>query len=192
VPNGKADIRCFQKRRKKIMRKHFIGLTAVGIFMIGMWLLGSAPQATAETMNFKSFTHVTKAEAIPIADVEGHALVLTVREGVAVFQNGEWAWAKSTGYRDLVRGAGTGDNYTTYTFFDGSTFTLHRKGTVEATPQGVTSGSAWTGDVTHGTGRFQGIKGTMTMSAKILPLEKGEQVGKALSEGTLEYTLPGK
>jgi hypothetical protein len=175
-----------------ILRRCFIGVAMASIFVGGMWLLGSVPQASAETLNFKSFTHVTKAEIVPIADVEGHVLILTVREGVAVFQNGEWAWSRSATFRDLTKGAGPGDNYTTYTFLDGSTFTLHRKGTVEATPQGVTSGSAWTGDVIHGTGRFQGIKGTMTMSSKILPLEKGESVGKALSEGTLVYTVPGK
>jgi hypothetical protein len=174
------------------LRTGFIGLAIVSIFVIGLVFFGSVPQATAETLTFKSFTHATKVEMVPIADVEGHTLVLMVREGVAVFGNGEWAWTTSTNARDLIKGAGTGDAYSTYRFLDGSTITIHRKGTVEATPQGVASGSAWTGDVTHGTGRFQGIKGTMTMSSKALSPEKGETIGKALSEGTLVYTLPSK
>ncbi len=173
-------------------RRGFIGLAIVSTIAMGIVLLGFVPQATAETLTFKSFNHVTKAEMVPLADVEGHNISLVVREGVTVFQNGEWAWTTSTNVRDLVKGAGTGDAYSTYTFLDGSTFTIHRKGKIEATPQGVTSAAAWTGNIIHGTGRFQGIKGTMTTSAKILPPEKGEPVGKALSEGTLTYTLPGK
>jgi len=63
--------------------------------------------------------------------------------------------------------------YTTYTLVDGSTYTTHNKGKVKATPQGVTPRDKWTGDIIHGTGGFQGIKGTITLSSKILPPEKG-------------------
>jgi hypothetical protein len=152
----------------------------------------SGAQATAETLNFKGLNHVTKAEMVPIADVEGHIITLTLREGVVVFENGELAWLKTTFIRDLIKGAGPGDAYFTYTFVDGSAITTRMKGTGEATPQGVTSGTKWTGDVIHGTGRFQGIKGTMTTSSKRLPLEKGEAEAKALFQGTLVYTLPSK
>ncbi len=173
-------------------RRGFRGLASVTVLVIGILFLSSVPQAGAETLTFKSLNHVTKMEAVPMPDVEGHSISLVVREGVTVFQNGEWAWTKATNVRDLVKGAGTADAYSTYTFLDGSTFTIHRKGKIEATPQGVTSAAEWTGDIIHGTGRFQGIKGTLTTSAKILPPEKGEPVGKALSEGKVVYTLPGK
>ncbi len=174
------------------IRRFCLSLAIASIFVMATWPLGSVPQATAETLNFKSFTHVTKREMVPIADVEGHFISLTVREGVAVFGNGELAWVKATNMTDLIKGAGTGDMYTTYTFLDGSTYATHNKGKLEATPQGVTSGGKWTGDVIHGTGRFQGIKGTITSLTKILPAEKGEPAGKALGEATLVYTLPGK
>jgi len=162
------------------------------VLAIAISLLGVAPSATAETLNFKMFNHMTKAETVPIADVGGHIISLSVREGVTVFGNGEWAWSKSTTVRDLVKGAGTGDAYTTYTFLDGSTITMHRKGKIEATSQGDPSAATWTGDIVNGTGRFQGVKGTVTFSTKILPPEKGEPGGKTLSEGTLVYTVPGK
>jgi len=174
------------------IRRGFIGLASVTILVIGIVFLGSVHQATAETLNYKSFTHVTKAEGVPIADVEGHFIDLLVREGAIVFGNGEWAWMKGAYIRDLIKGAGTGDSYITYTFLDKSTITVHRKGTMEATPAGVTSASKWTGDIIHGTGRFEGIKGTVTMSSKLLPPEKGELAGKGLGEGTLVYTLPSK
>ena len=174
------------------IQRGFLGLAIASIIVLGIMFLGSVPQATAETLNCKTFSHVTKSEMVPIGDVEGHFIGVLVREGVAVFGNGEWAWMKGAYIRDLIKGAGTGDSYITYTFLDKSTITTRRKGTMEATPAGDTSGSKWSGDIIHGTGRFEGIKGTMTSSSKIFPPEKGEPMGKGLSEGTLVYTLPGK
>ncbi len=175
-----------------VIRRWCIGLATAIIFVIGICLLGSAPQANAETLAFKNFTHVTKSEGIPIADVEGHTIVLGAREGAVVFQNGEWAWIKAAQVYDFIKGAGPFDQYATYTFLDGSTLTTRTKGTVEATPQGVSSAVKFTGDIIHGTGRFQGIKGTITTSGKVLPPEKGELGPKSFVEGTLVYTLPGK
>lgn len=77
-----------------VIRKCFIGPSIVSIFLIGIWLLGPVPQATAETLHYKTFSHVTKSEMVPIADAEGHFIGVLVREGVAVFGNGEWAWMK--------------------------------------------------------------------------------------------------
>ena len=174
------------------IRRFFIGLAVASIFVIGIWLLGSVPQATAETLNYKNFNHVTKAEAFPIPDAEGHLVRLTVREGVHIFENGELGWYKAVLYADIMKGAGPVDMYTTINFQDGSTITTHTKGRVEATTAGVQTAAKWTGEIIHGTGRFQGIKGTVTSSTKMLPPEKGEQSGKSLSEGTYVYTLPNK
>jgi hypothetical protein len=174
------------------LRRHFKGVAPAGILVMGMLLLGSASQATAETLNFRLFNHVTRAEMLPIADVDGHFVGILVREGVQVSENGELAWLRATITQDHIKGNGTLDAYSTATFLDGSTYTAHTKGTLEATPQGVRSGSKWTGDVIHGTGRFQGIKGTISYSSKVLPAEKGEPVGKIVGEGALVYTLPGK
>lgn len=94
---------------------------------------------------------------------------------------------------DFIKGAGQGDGYTTYTFLDGSTIIVRTKYTVEATPQGVSSAVKHSSEIIQGTGRFQGIKGTMTTSSgKVFPPEKGEIGPKAFVEGTLVYTLPSK
>ncbi len=170
------------------IRRCSIGLALASIFVISIVFLGSVPQATAETLNAKALNHVTKAEIFPIPDVEGHVVAVQAREGVAVYDNGEWAWAKVVVIADTVKGAGTGDQYITITFLDGSTITTHTKGAIAVPP----APSKWSGDIVGGTGRFQGIKGTQTLSVKLLPPEKGEPMGKAQSEGTLVYTLPGK
>ena len=174
------------------IRRFSIGLAIASIFVIGIWLLGSVPQAMAETLNFKWFNHVTKQEGTPIPDAEGHLVFFWMREGVVIFESGELAWSKSVGFSDVIKGAGTFTQYATQTFQDGSTITTYSKGTATATPAGVSSAAKRTGEIIHGTGRFQGIKGTMTSSSKLLPPEKGELGGKSLGEGTLNYTLPPK
>jgi hypothetical protein len=162
-----------------------------GILVISAWVLGSAIQAGAETLNFKSFAKVFKQKIVPIDDVEGHSVALQVREGAVIFENGEFGWMKSILFRDLIKGAGTAERYITYTFLDKSTIIVHGKGTIQAT-EGVSSAAKWTGNIIQGMGRFQGITGTMMSSTKILPPERDELTGKTLSEGSLVYTLPSK
>jgi len=174
------------------IRKCFIILAIVSFVGISIWVLGFVPQATAETLNFKSFNHVTKQETVNVPDVEGHIMRLQVREGVAVFENGELAWHKTMYFFNYVKGAGPGEAYGIYTFLDGSTIIGHARGVIEATPGGVPSAAKWSTEIIHGTGRFQGIKGTVKTSTKVLPAEKDEPAGKALSEGTMVYTLPSK
>ncbi|HME41729.1 MAG TPA: hypothetical protein VKF36_01475 [Syntrophorhabdales bacterium] len=173
-------------------RKWFIGLAITTILVIGTVLLSSVSGARAETLNSKSFIHMTKAQVIPIADVEGHVMIMSEREGAIVFENEEWAWHKGVYIHDAVKGLGPLDGYASYTFLDGSTITTHTKGKTEATAQGVSPLVKWAGEIVSGTGRFQGIKGTVTISTKLLPAEKGEPGPKAFSETTLVYTLPGK
>ena len=174
------------------IRRCFIGLAIISIVVIGICLLGSVPQATAETLKIKTFNHVTKMESVPISDVEGHVVSLSVREGVAVFENGDWAWQKIVQTTDGVKGNSTLESYSTFTFLDGATIMIRSKGPVEANPQGVLTAAKLNSDIIGGTGRFQGIKGTMTNVVKLLPPEKGELGQKAVSEAVLTYTLPGK
>ncbi len=159
---------------------------------MGILFLACAPQATAETLTSKIFTHITKMETVPIGDVEGHVIILNVREGVGVFSNGDWAWFKSAQVHDFIKMAGPFDQYATYTFLDGSTITTHTKGTVKPTQQGLSSVVKFTGDIVTGTGRFQGIKGTMTTSTTLVPAEKGELGPKGVGESTLDYALADK
>ncbi len=174
-----------------IVRRN-VGLAIATVFVMGTWLSGFASQATAETLNFKFLNHVTKAEILPIPDAERHVVSVYVREGVVVFESGELAWHKAVVINDLIKGAGTHDEYLTFTFLEGSIIVSRMKGPSEAVPPGASTRIKWDGDITHGTGRFQGIKGTITNLWKVLPPEKGEPMGKVLVDGALVYALPGK
>jgi hypothetical protein len=156
------------------------------ILAISAWVLGSAIQAGAETMNFKLYTYVTKAERIPIDDVEGHVVRLIVRGSFYAFENGEVATVSAVSTEDFIKGSGPFMIYSTITFADGSTMILKGQGTAGGGAGG------WTSEIIKGTGRFAGAKGTLTSKAKYLPREEGEAGAKGYGEGTITYTLPSK
>ena len=152
--------------------------------LIAILLLGSVSQTMAETRKGKTFHYTSKVEMVPIPNIEGHWFGMFVREGVNTYEDGEQGWNKTVVIFDNTKGVGTFDQYTIVTFQDGSTTISHTKGTSE--------GGQFSGEIIHGTGRFQGIKGTVTGTAKNLPPVKGEIIGKALSEWTMTFTLPPK
>jgi hypothetical protein len=153
---------------------------------IAIWFLGSVSQTMAETRKGKTFHYTPKVEMVPIPDTEGHWCGMFVREGVNTYEDGEQAWNKTIVIFDNTKGVGTFEQYTMVTFQDGSTTVSHTKGTSSGGP------AQFSGEIIHGTGRFQGIKGTVSGTAKNLPPVKGEIIGKALSEWTMTYTLPSK
>jgi hypothetical protein len=162
-----------------------------GILVISACILESAIQAGAETMNFKAYSVVVKMETVVIEDVEDHFLVLQTRRGFCLFENGEVATATTIVMGDYIKGAGSNTSYGTTTFADGSTLMTKRQMTVSGSGGTSTSGEL-KGEIIKGTGRFEGIKGTMTMKTKIFPLERGEVGQKTINEVTMTYTLPPK
>ena len=170
-------------------RKLFWGLFA--IFVISAWVLGSAIQAGAETLNYKFYTWVIKGDRTPIGDVEGHNLILHKRGAFCVFENGEVAtYSNNVSTIDLVKGSGPFVTYTTMNFPDGSTITTKGQGTVSGGSGG--QWGQWTSEIIKGTGRFEGIKGALSGKIKYLPVEKEEAGPKGYGEGTITYTLPPK
>jgi hypothetical protein len=161
-----------------------------GILVISAWVLGSAIQAGAETMNYKFYTWVIKGERILVGDVEGHTVTLSVRGAFYVFESGEVATINHVSTGDFIKGSGPFMQYVTINFADGSTITIKSRGTVGGTAAG--GSGEWTSEIIKGTGRFEGIKGTHTARAKYLPVEKGEAGAKGYGEGTITYTLPPK
>jgi hypothetical protein len=158
----------------------------LGILVISVWVLGSANQAGAETMNYKMYTYAIKGESVPVADVEGHSVDLFTRGGFYVFENGEVATFNLVGTGDFIKGLGPFMQFVNIKFQDSSTIIIKSQGTF-----GGTAGQ-WTSEILKGTGRFEGIKGTQDAKSKFLPVEKGESGPKGYGEGTITYTLPSK
>ena len=101
-----------------------------GILVISAWVLGSAIQAGAETMNYKFYSYVIKVENVPVGDVEGHTMGVNVRSVFLVFENGEVATGYAVATGDSTKGTGSFSQYVNIIFADGSTILIKDQGTV--------------------------------------------------------------
>lgn len=178
----------------KIRREKFIFTFVVFALVMSAWLIPFITQAGAQstTTKFKMVSHMTKVEIVPAGDEKGHVLGIVVRGGVALFENGEVATVTAVLPLDGIVGkTGTFDTYTTTLFSDGSTWVTKTKGTIERSPDGKSAFTKQTGEFVKGTGKYEGIKGTFTLTGtQYGPSEVGK--GDWIGEGTATYTLPSK
>ena len=163
-----------------------------GVLVIFSFVLGSVIQVGAETLKFKAYTYVTKAERAPVGDVDGHTVGFSIRKAFIVFENGEVATQTSVITSDAIKGSGDSLQYSTITFSDGSTIIIKAQTRFIGTAPGAPTSSKLTREIIKGTGRFEGIKGTGTSTVKYFPVEEGEAGPKGIGEGTITYTLPSK
>ena len=164
------------------------------ILVVSAWVLGFAVQAGAETMKCRSSGIMVKREIIPIPDVEGHTIAIALREGLAFFEGGEVVPFKAFSTSDSIMGKkGLAQGYLLFSFVDGSSIITSFSQPLEPDPEGK---FAWynkfTGEILKGTGRFEGIKGSLSGDGKQFKPEKGELSGKSTNDWTFTYTLPSK
>jgi hypothetical protein len=161
-------------------------------FIISSWLLFSVDAAQAQTaMKFKIFNNVVKVEMMPFPDEKGHAVGVVSREGLAVLENGEVGKQSAVLTFDAKGNTLTFDAVTTIIFPDASSFVFKTKGTGETKPEEKTMTTKQTGDFLRGTGKYEGIKGSITIIGKQYgPAEVGK--GYWIGNVTATYTLPSK
>jgi len=164
----------------------------VSLFVFSVGFLCSVPQAMAETLSYKFLIPVTQRQVVQVGDVPNHWVGIVVREGSATLETGEMAWVKGVASFDTIKGGGPFILYSTLTFQDGSTIITLLKGISEEHSASGPPEVRNTSEIIKGTGRFEGIKGTVSGATKSMPLEKGELGEKALGERTMNYTLPKK
>lgn len=132
---------------------------------------------------------------MPVGDVEGHVLALTEFRGL-VFTDGDVAVETGWTYCDMIKGKGSCQNYIKQVFEDGSTIVYKSQFDTAYASDGKTSlFENGKGEYVMGTGRFAGIKGSLSFKGKrITPVSPGlkETRGDFFVEGTGTYTLPSK
>ncbi|MGA2467325.1 MAG: hypothetical protein ABSH06_23625 [Thermodesulfobacteriota bacterium] len=180
----------------KKMNRHFNkNWILILILIIAAWLLGSVTQAVAETKKYRSVAQFSKAEYMPIGDIEGHIFAMFEFRGL-VFIDGEVAVFTGWAQGDFIKGVGLVQNYYKLVFEDGSTQVLKSKFTSKLAPDGKTGVyEDGKGEFIMGTGRFAGIKGTDSYTGKrIMPISPGlkEARGDFIIDGIQTYTLPPK
>ena len=83
-----------------------------------------------------------------------------------MFEDGEKAKQILRGTIDFNRGKGTFQSYSLFTFEDGSTTVVKNEGTFGIPPGGKFPVSEGKGKYIKGTGRIQGIQGTVSIKGK--------------------------
>jgi len=164
----------------------------LGVFFFMAGFLGSAKEVGAETLKLKVSNVVTKSEVFPVGNVEEFSIFFVVREGVFVLENGEFGSFKAVVTSEWTKGKGhLFLGYIMFIFVDGSTIVgTFQTGKAWPDPEGKVGGiQKASGELTNGSGRFKGIKGTQSMTGKFLKPLKGESAGKAYIEFILTYTL---
>lgn len=176
------------------MKKRKIILAVISIFLISIWLLSD--QAGAETRKYKIVMYFTRVEMAPIPAMEGQAYMLTEFRGLTFWEDGEISTYSGAAIVETYKGKGPAQNYVTHTFADGSTIVSKNRFISISAPDGKTGlYEDITGEIVKGTGRFEGVKGTITAKGKrFTPLSPGlkEMRGDAVVEGSMTYTLPPK
>lgn len=145
------------------MRKIIIALIVAFVLSIGFGPI--VTQANAESMNFKLVSMVEKMERVKVSPMEGTIIGVMDRKGLSIFQNGEVATTSCRGIFDTKKGF---QGYSSIIFEDGSTLVLSWKGPTGAAspPGGKFRLYSAAFEYAEGTGRFKGIKGNGTFTAK--------------------------
>ena len=166
----------------------------VGILVIMAWLLMPVTQAAAETKTVKSKTtnYITKLEAIPVFDVKGHIIGVFERRGVSVSETGEVAAYLNRGTFDLTSGQGSVQGYSQITYKDGSTVVFNWQANVTLPPGEKLPLVKGEGKFIKGTGRFKGLKGTVSFTGRYITPYSKETKGDLYVEATSTYTLPSQ
>jgi hypothetical protein len=176
------------------MKKRKIILAIVLIFVISIWMLPD--KAWAETWKYRIVIYFTRVEMSPIPAMEGQAYFLTEFRGLTFWENGEISTYSGAAISESYKGKGPVQNCITHTFADGSTIVAKNKFINISAPDGKTA--LWediTGEIVKGSGRFEGIKGTITAKGKrVAPISPGlkEMRGDGFVEGSMTFTLPSK
>jgi len=165
----------------------------IGILLIAVSLLLPATQAGAKSMKYKIAGYLTKVEWIAVPDVEKHVVALYERRGVAIYENGETAAYHTRGMSESIKGESSFHGYSDYLFEDGSTIMTEYTGTMWYPPGKKLRSLKGTGKYIKGTGRFEGIKGKVSFTGKIVaPYTKDKTKGENVVDVTGNYTLPKK
>ncbi|MGD9033606.1 MAG: hypothetical protein PVJ69_11305 [Desulfobacteraceae bacterium] len=148
-------------------------------------------QAGAETMNIKLVSMAEKLEMVKVTGVEGVLIGVVDRKGLGLLENGDIVTMACRAIFDTKKGFQT---YSSVTFEDGSTVVMWSTGAISRSPA-TAKFREYGGkfEYVNGTGRFKGIKGNGTLTAKMPQWDKDfRPTGLTYYYFSGTYTLPSK
>jgi hypothetical protein len=142
----------------------------------------------AEESNYRVTHYLIKLEYIPVADVDKHVVGTFERRGVALFENGEIATYHTIGTFDVVDSNGPFQGYSTMTYKDGST-TIDKYDATMTKESGKMPTFKGKSEYIKGTGKYEGIKGTITFTGEYLTPYNEKTKGDIIINASRNYTL---
>ena len=175
--------------RKRVRRTANIALLVPAILLLAV--CSSVQAQTKTTVNYKEVHYQFTSNAVVIGNpADGHVNGVWARRGLTIFDNGEVASYSAVGDFDLTKGSGAILGTDTTFFADGSSWSTKFKGQFSIGPKGL-----WVipheGEFIKGTGRFEGISGTLAYTSKQVD-KKPDFEGFAVTEGSATYSVPQK
>ena len=168
-------------------------LGGIGILLIAALLLLPATPVVAKTEKVKgrNVSQINQMHVFKVGDVEGHIIAIYERRGLG-FINGEVATYLNQVMLDTTKGKGKVEGYIIYTFEDGSTTVSKFQGTLEPR-EGKRSAGEGTYTYIGGSGRFEGIEGSGSWTAKsYTPYTAEETKSDLVADFSGTQTLPKK
>ena len=143
--------------------------------------------SVAEEVAGRNVGHTQKVEMMEVGDVPGHFMGVSQFHGLSFYTkgpvNGEIITRMGTTIFDVVKGKGINTGHEVKTFNDGSTLFLKYGGTQTPIAGGKKTAFEGTWEVSGGTGRYTGAKGTGTF--------KGERIGDIKTGGDYYVDFTG-
>jgi len=141
----------------------------------------------ADEIACRNVLHTQKVETMEVGDVPGHIMGVSHGVGLAFYTKGPDAGkiATRTGITifDIINGKGTYSGHEVKTFQDNASVFVKYSGTQTPIDGGKKTAYDGTWEITGGTGRFEGMKGTGTL--------KGERVGSPKTGGDTYTDITG-
>jgi hypothetical protein len=167
-------------------------LIFMAAFMAVAFLFTPSTGPAAETVKYRVTAYLTDIGIVQVGDAEGHIVGHYTRRGLAFFEKGEVATYTHWGTFDFTKGVGPYVGYSIFAYEDGSTIVQKIQGPFEWEPGRKMRLFKGIGEFIRGTGRFEGIKGTVTFSGKEVTPYSKETKSDLYFDATAIYTLPSK
>jgi hypothetical protein len=148
-------------------KSKIVAMMVLVIFAMGIFLVGDALAGERGKVANREVSNHTPVHTLKVPDVEGHTIYLMEAKGIVFTEKWGACLLYGTYTLDLIKGEGTGQGYTHYTFPDGSTLDFKWEGRIKGGGRGTTGSASAEAPWTYikGTGKFEGIQGGGTFKS---------------------------
>ena len=163
------------------------------LVLAALVLCVAAPALAGQKLSWREVSHLTQVHKIQAPDHKDHLIGVYQHEGVCLFPDGQQAAYETVGSFDVDNREGGQRRHQGYgkiVFPDGSSILFKAQGEEYFEKGNALPRVKGTGSLVAGTGRYKGIKGSLSFSGGYVSgLKKDDTGGDAVLDYQAEYTL---